>query len=199
MDITKPCRDMSLLNPLAQKAFKLFLNECKKQGVKIFVTETIRTRDRQFYLLCQGRTVQQAKDMGVPLSFARTYANPNVNQVSWTLDSRHLKGLAIDIAVNPPNDLYDEKIIAKAGKIARELGIKWGADFGDNPHFEITSNWKEPKKEFDVDNQEKYLKQLLKNGTDGQKKWANDKLYLIDVYRNGTQGQKQWALNQLTK
>lgn len=181
-DITKPNRDINSLNPLAKQACQLFLDTCKKRNIPIFVTEFHRSQARQDWLYEQGRTRQG-------------------NIVTWTHNSNHTGRMAWDIAVLPPNGLYDNKIIQQAIKVARELNIGCGADFGDNPHFEITPNWKTPTppKKVNVDNEEKYLKQVLVTGTQGQKKWANDRLYLITVYRNGNQGQKDWALKELIK
>lgn len=132
MDVTKTCRDISELKGVAQTACKLFLDECKKAGLDIFITETYRSQARQNYLYAQGRT------------------RPG-NEVTWTLNSRHTSRLAWDIATNG-KDLYDKSVIDKAGAIAEKLGITWGKRFKDakgkpipdSPHFEIKSTWKAP-------------------------------------------------------
>ena len=49
-NVTSTCRDINELLPIAQKACKLFLCECKKAGVDIFITETYRSQERQNYL-----------------------------------------------------------------------------------------------------------------------------------------------------
>lgn len=127
MSVTTACRDIKQLTPLAQEACSLFLEECKKQGVSIFLTETYRSQQRQDWLYQQGRT------------------RPG-QVVTWTRSSNHTPRMAWDIAVSPPNNLYDAKIIAKAGAIAGKLGITWGGTWKtpDTPHFEIKSNWKPP-------------------------------------------------------
>lgn len=129
MDIKKSCRDIGELNPLAQEACRLFLSECKKQGINIFITETYRPQERQNYLYAQGRS------------------NPG-RVVTWTRKSNHTGRMAWDIACNPPQQLYDGKVLAKAGDVAKKLGITWGGIWHqpDGPHFEITNRWVNPIK-----------------------------------------------------
>jgi len=126
-DVTKTIRDISELKEVAQTACKLFLDECKKGGLDIFITETYRSQERQNYLYEQGRTRAGKK-------------------VTWTKNSRHTSRLAWDIACNKPS-LYDVATIKKAGSIAKRLNITWGGDWKtpDMPHFEITTSWKAPK------------------------------------------------------
>ena len=127
MDTVKQAnRDIKSLQPIAQKACELFLNECKKKNIPIFITETHRSQARQDYLYEQGRT------------------RPG-QIVTWTKNSNHTSGYAWDIAVNPPHDLYDAQIIAKAGEVAKALGIEWGGTWKekDTPHFQVDKNWKE--------------------------------------------------------
>ena len=129
-NVTTANRDIKSLQPLAQQAAQLFLDTCKARGIDIFVTEYHRSQERQNYLYEQGRS------------------RPG-NIVTWTRSSNHTSGYAWDIAVNPPHDLYDSKIIAKAGQVAKELGIEWGGDWKekDTPHFQIDKDWKAPKKD----------------------------------------------------
>lgn len=125
MDITRACRDIDELHPLAKQACNLFLAECKKQGVNVFITETYRSQARQNYLYEQGRT-------------------RSGQVVTWTKSSNHTGRMAWDIAVSPPKALYDITTLNKAGAIAKELGITWGGSWKtpDRPHFEIKSSWK---------------------------------------------------------
>jgi len=127
-DVTKTCRDINELLPAARKACNLFLSECKKAGLDIFITETYRSQARQNYLYEQGRTRAGKK-------------------VTWTKSSRHTSRLAWDIAVMPPEDLYDMDTMKKAGAIAEKLGITWGGNWKsspDMPHFEVAKDWVAP-------------------------------------------------------
>ncbi|AVK84460.1 peptidoglycan L-alanyl-D-glutamate endopeptidase [Lysinibacillus sp. B2A1] len=123
------CRDLAELLPAAQTACRLLFQECYKAGIKkIFITETYRPQERQNYLYAQGRT------------------RPG-QIVTWTLDSNHKSRLAWDIAVGPPQSLYDVTTLTRVGAIARKLGITWGGDWVgsiDRPHFEVKSSWKMP-------------------------------------------------------
>ena len=121
------CRDISELTPLAQEACRLFLKECEKRGIDIFITETYRSQERQNELWEQGRT------------------KPG-NIVTWTLNSRHTGRKAWDIACKG-GVLYNAGILSMAGAVGKELGITWGGDWEtpDRPHFEITGSWKATK------------------------------------------------------
>lgn len=125
-------RDIKELLPVAQMACNLFLAECEKQGLKVFITETYRSQQRQNELYAQGRSK--------PGSI-----------VTWTLSSRHTSRLAWDIATSGAN-LYDTSVLKKTGQIALKLGITWGGEWTtpDMPHFEVSTNWQMPKEVVDV-------------------------------------------------
>ncbi|QPQ30966.1 M15 family metallopeptidase [Lysinibacillus sp. JNUCC 51] len=124
--VTTTCRDINELLPPARLAVQLLFQECYKAGIRnIFITETYRSQGRQKYLYAQGRT------------------RPG-QIVTWTLDSNHKSRLAWDIAVGPPQSLYDVATLSRVGAIACKLGITWGGDWVvsiDRPHFEVKSNW----------------------------------------------------------
>lgn len=130
--VTTTCRDIDELLPVAQKAIRLFFQECYKAGIAIFVTETYRSQGRQDYLYAQGRT------------------RPG-NIVTWTRNSNHKSRLAWDIGaatLNGNTNIYNSTVIKKAGAIAIKLGITWGGTWVNNldyPHFEVKSSWKIPK------------------------------------------------------
>lgn len=144
-NVTTANRDIKSLQPLAQQAAQLFLDTCKARGIDIFVTEYHRSQERQNYLYEQGRS------------------RPG-NIVTWTRSSNHTSGYAWDIAVNPPHDLYDSKIIARAGQVAMELGIEWGGTWKeqDTPHFQVNKNWKAPREEEKVEKQKINLNGVIK-------------------------------------
>jgi len=135
MDVTKAVRDISQLTPIAQKACNLFLEKCKKQGLNVLITETYRSQERQNYLYEQGRT------------------RPG-NVVTWTKNSRHTSRRAWDIAKNVKGEEYsDRSFFVACGKIAAELGIIWGGTWKtpDTPHFEVSTDWTEPKGDIDME------------------------------------------------
>lgn len=125
-DVTKTCRDINELSPVAQKACRLFLQECKKEGLPVLITETYRSQARQNYLYEHGRT------------------RPG-NVVTWTRSSRHTGRMAWDICKNLKGHEYsDQLFFKKCGEIAKRLGITWGGTWKtpDKPHFEVTKDWK---------------------------------------------------------
>ena len=122
------CKDVSALQPKAQEACKLFLEECSRRGLRIFLTETFRSQARQNELYAQGRTKPGAV-------------------VTWTRRSYHTLGMAWDIAVSPPLELYDEGTLYVAGQVAQSLGIEWGGTWArqDRTHFQIYDKWTPPE------------------------------------------------------
>jgi len=104
----------------------------------VCVVEGVRTKARQAELYAQGRTKPGRK-------------------VTWTLNSKHIGGLAVDLAPYVSgaidwNDLRKFDAIAKAMFAAAaemKTPIRWGADWdrdgkprergeSDSPHFELT-------------------------------------------------------------
>lgn len=108
-------------------------------GVEFMVVEGLRTKQRQQQLYAQGRTTKG-------------------QIVTWTLNSKHIDGLAVDLApvVNGKIDWSDTK---KFDEIARAMflaaaetktPLRWGADWNrngvarerketDSPHFELVA------------------------------------------------------------
>lgn len=97
---------------LLHTACRLLFQECFKAGIKnIFITETYRSQERQKYLYAQGRT------------------RPG-QIVTWTLDSNHKSRLAWDIAVGPPQSLYDVTTLSRVGAIAKKNLVLHGVEIG---------------------------------------------------------------------
>lgn len=118
-------RDIAALLPVAQRACRLFLSECEKEGLPVLITETYRSQERQRELYAQGRTAPG-------------------RVVTWTLNSRHTSRLAWDICKNKKGEEYSDTSFFKAcGRVAKRLGITWGGDWKtpDMPHFEVRADW----------------------------------------------------------
>ena len=93
-------RDINRLKPNARIACEMFLDVCKKRGLNVLVTETLRTQERQNELYAQGRTKAGRK-------------------VTWTKTSRHQSGLAWDICKNKKGEEYsDIDFFIECGKVA---------------------------------------------------------------------------------
>jgi len=116
---TTTCRDINELLPSARLAVQLLFQECYKAGIRnIFITETYRSQGRQKYLYAQGRTLPG-------------------QIVTWTLNSNHKSRLAWDVAVGPPQSLYDVTTLSKMAAIARKLTLP-GAVIGQGTLIVLT-------------------------------------------------------------
>ena len=116
------------------RAFEL-LARCTEAGIVVLIVDTLRTPEEHAENLRRG--------------------------VSWTIRSKHLDGLAIDVcpyetyALYGPDKLrWDEAdpIWARLGIIGEKLGLRWGGrwatkDFG---HFEFVDHAITPNKEHQV-------------------------------------------------
>ena len=124
------CKSISELTPNAQLACNRFLKECRSLGLKVRITETYRSQQRQNELYAQGRT-------------------KSGNIVTWTRNSRHTSRRAWDICQDISGREYDTKdgFFEKCGAVAKKLGIIWGGSWKtpDRPHFEISVGWTLPE------------------------------------------------------
>jgi peptidoglycan L-alanyl-D-glutamate endopeptidase CwlK len=131
-------RDESRLGEIDQKMASVVRLAAQKCALRFMVTEGRRTQARQDALYAQGRTAPG-------------------QIVTWTRSSKHIDGLAVDLAPLddaggiPWGDFTAFDAIAKAMfAAAAELGvrIRWGADWdrdgkprekgeSDSPHFEL--------------------------------------------------------------
>lgn len=115
--VTKTDRDLSKLQPEFKKQVEAFL----AANPEVFVTEAYRSQERQDWLYASGRT------------------RPG-RVVTWTKNSQHTKGLAIDIAFKG-DQLYPSVSDPRWRKVAdsaKQFGIDWGYDLweADAPHFQ---------------------------------------------------------------
>lgn len=121
--------DTKLLHPKLQKKLKTALNNCKKNGYFLIITEGYRTKKRQDYLYSLGRT---RKGNIVTYAKGKSYS------------SQHQWGIAFDIAINgPAKDQYNNAKLKAVSKIIKKVGLGWGGDWKglyDTPHYYL-KNW----------------------------------------------------------
>lgn len=136
-------REIAELNPLCQVLLNKALEEIKAAGINPLVVETYRSQNRQNYLYCQGRTINQVTLKGITTSFARAYSNPKSRQITWTLNSIHTMRNAVDLvpqrkgkAIWNSNDNETKKIISIMTRYGFEAGANWSTS-PDSPHFQI--------------------------------------------------------------
>lgn len=120
------CRDLKELHPVVKVLAEKLIAECEKQGLKIGISETYRSIERQDYLYSQGRTRP---------------GNVVTNAKGSSMSSYHQWRLAFDFFQNIKGKEYDPAFMQKVGKIGQSLGLEWGGSwtgFKDTPHFQYT-------------------------------------------------------------
>lgn len=129
-------RKIEDLTPEAQEKAKLFEAGMQLAGIPFMFTCTYRSQEEQNVLYAQGRTAPG-------------------KIVTWTLNSRHTKRDAFDIAILKQGkpvwdikvDVNDDDIpdYQQAGEIGEICGLVWGGRFKDSkgklrpdyPHFQM--------------------------------------------------------------
>ena len=117
-------RDISRLRADVAANCRLFLEECKKQGLPVLVTETVRDLEYQASLYAKGRTA--------PGSIVTNQKTPSFHSDK--------AGLAFDICKNVKGHEYDDlAFFNRCGEIGKKIGFSWGGDWlslQDKPHFQ---------------------------------------------------------------
>jgi peptidoglycan L-alanyl-D-glutamate endopeptidase CwlK len=119
-------RDRTKLHPKLQKKLSELEAACKKAGLKIQITECVRTVAEQDALYAQGRTKP-----GVIVT----------NAPGYSYSSMHMWGVAADFC-RVGKSAYDNSdgFFDKVGQIGKKLGLEWGGDWKspvDKPHFQL--------------------------------------------------------------
>jgi peptidoglycan LD-endopeptidase CwlK len=135
-------RSIELLKPEFRDKVKLLLQQLDEKGIKYYINETLRERGVQLAYYAQGRQPLIAvntlrKQSGLWLINEKE----NEKCITWTMKSKHLDGLAIDIC--PVKDgkpwwtAPDEKW-KEIAEISKSLGLNAGYYWKqhDNPHHQ---------------------------------------------------------------
>lgn len=121
-----------------------FLSECKRQNINILVTETWRSKPRQLWLYASGRTLPSGMERAyLGYDDINIYSNPIEKQVTWTLDSKHLTGEAIDITFITQYGISYIGNWDQVLDIAERFGLSslYRKVGEDKPHLEFDPNW----------------------------------------------------------
>ena len=117
-------RDISRLRADVAANCRLFVEECKKQGLPVLVTETVRDLEYQASLYAKGRTA--------PGSIVTNQKTPSFHSDK--------AGLAFDICKDVKGHEYDDlAFFNRCGEIGKKIGFSWGGDWislQDKPHFQ---------------------------------------------------------------
>lgn len=137
------------LNPLVEVLYDAAIKEIKSKKINPLTVETYRSKNRQYYLYCHGRSASVAINAGVPSSIANKYCPSlrNKSKVTWTLNSIHIERKAVDIiaqrlvrgkrtAIWNAADSENKKIVQIMTKYGFEAGANWKSN-PDSPHFQI--------------------------------------------------------------
>ena len=116
-------KNLATVRPELRKLGRELLRRLSCEGLTFKVIQGRRTQAEQDALYAKGRTAPGRK-------------------VTWTRNSRHLTGRAIDLALfQGKNVVWESKHYARAGEIGEELGLVWGGRWKkgktDKPHFEL--------------------------------------------------------------
>lgn len=120
-------RDITQCHPRLQELAKKLVEEGKKQGLIIGISECFRTVAEQNDLYAQGRTKPGSIITNTPGS---------------SYSSHHQWGTAFDIYRNDGNGAYNDSDgwFTKVGRIGQKLGLEWGGSWTspvDKPHFQL--------------------------------------------------------------
>ena len=136
------------VQPAATKAYKAMNTSAalKKLGVdKVIIVETKRELAVQMAYYSRSRmkdikfvkAMYKAAGLYEPADWECNSAN------TQTLDSKHIKGIAIDFAPYKNGRIWWEapdSVWNEMGKIGKKYGFSWGGDWKDwqdKPHFEM--------------------------------------------------------------
>ena len=146
-------RSLDALTPrmqgLAAKALEAMQSdpELRRMGcADILVNESFRELSTQLIYWMRGRMMDPAD---VQAAYKRAWGwQPSPEEcrkvITWTLESKHLTGNAIDFVPSKTGKDYwwtaPKEVWQRMGEIGKQCGLKWGGDWKgreDVPHFEL--------------------------------------------------------------
>lgn len=138
------CRELGELVPELQEKAKLFLAECKKEGIDVLVVETYRNNLVQKAYYLQGRELLEEVNTARVFSGLPKISLKENKKITNTKagQSKHNIRKAFDCVplVNDKPCWSNSELFTKIGAIGKKCGLKWGGDFKsikDSPHFEL--------------------------------------------------------------
>ena len=141
------------LRPKSKELCKMFIEECRKIGINLFITQTFRSMELQEAYYSQGREsleIVNLKRKKVSLTEISEKENKIITNAKAGT-SPHNFGLAWDFVpiTDGKANWNDLSLFKKCGEIAKKLNfegytLEWGGDFKtikDAPHVQL-KNWK---------------------------------------------------------
>lgn len=138
-------RDINSLVPEAREKAQRMLYECNKAGIRVMINECRRSKEVQAAYYAQGREGFDAINRKRKAAGLWAIGPLEANKIiTWTLQSKHIDGKAIDIIPLAPDGKawWDAppKVWEGIGIIGENCGFIWGGRWTktpDKPHFEI--------------------------------------------------------------
>lgn len=127
-------RDTTKLHPVLQNKLKTLKLLCEQNGLKLGISECVRTKSEQDALYAKGRTA--------PGNIVTNVKYPN---------SMHCWGIAFDFYRNDGKGAYDNSdgFFDKVGKLGQSIDLEWGGAWKsiiDKPHLQLKSWGSTPSK-----------------------------------------------------
>lgn len=129
-------RNISELHPRLQVKVAALKAACEAQGLKIGISECLRTVAEQDALYAKGRT---------------TSGSIVTNAKGSSYSSMHQWGVAFDFYRNDGTGAYNDSdgFFTNVGRIGKSIGLEWGGDWTsikDKPHFQLPDWGSTPSK-----------------------------------------------------
>lgn len=165
-------RDIKQLHPVLQQKVAELQELCSKKGLKIGISECLRTVEEQDELYAQGRTKP---------------GNIVTNAKGSSYSSMHLWGLAFDIYRNDGKGAYydNDGFFTKVGKLGQSIGLEWGGSWKsivDKPHFQLPDWGSTPT----------LLKSTYKTPENFFKTWTYSIEYVLNGGKNSSKNNKTY-------
>jgi hypothetical protein len=175
-------RDITKLHPKVQDLAVKLVDECKKKGLHIKITDCVRSMDEQ-----NGINASRTN-----CKYPKSYHN-------WGLAFDFCRFEDVDKDGKISDDAYNQKgnFFFKVGQVGKSLGLCWGGDFKslyDGPHFEykglgtrsqIQSKYGTPENFFKSWEIVKPIKTVTKDSPEEEIRWVQVK---INKAMNGQSG-----------
>lgn len=137
------CRDIDALDPRMRDKVILLLDLLEEKKIEYAIIETRRSEDVQKAYFAQGReTLAEVNKKRKNAGLWEITEAQNRKKITWTLKSKHLDGLAIDIGLRKGDAILWSAPFSeweKIGELGELVGLKWGGrwETRDCPHFQL--------------------------------------------------------------
>ncbi len=135
-------RSIDELDPSFRANVEAFLAELDAREMKYFIIETKRLLEVQAAYYAQGRQpLDEVNNLRKDAGLWLIKEEQNQKPITWTMKSKHLDGIAIDLAPSVDGNIpwgAAFEVWEKYGEIGESVGLEWGGRWKtrDCPHYE---------------------------------------------------------------